>query len=244
VVHYPSSGAIEHKNFAFRDYYEGLRTMVPNTAFTPESRDVAYVSRAYRGEDSCGVEFSFTVPVLDAKHAMLGFVLLSVHAQHTFGRIGVSRLDGHKGGRLQSALFAERSRDRPGKPSCGRGQAAVGRFLAFVHPDLFRAEEHPVDVDLSQKLDALTYRGDPANQLEAWERDPLVLESFMDPVTHTEQMGAFAPVGKTRIAVGVFADPHQLGPWHSLPLSVLVWGVVANLAFLAAGLWAAARGRS
>jgi serine/threonine protein kinase len=244
LLRHPHTGAGEGHNFHFREYYAGLKRLAPEPLTAEESRGKVYVSQAYRGEASCGIESSIVVPILTPGGEAVGLVLLSMQTQHTLDGLGVAHTGTSKGVQFQSALFIERSTDRPGQRSCGQQASPIGRYITVVHPDLFRAEEYPLESHLSDQLKGLVSQAEPGAQLEGWEKAPLLVDTFLDPVTQSEQMGAFAPVGKTGLVVGIFNARSHFDQWRQLPIYVYIWTLLTNISFMLVGLWAGKSSKS
>ncbi|MFZ5896615.1 MAG: protein kinase domain-containing protein [Myxococcota bacterium] len=180
-------------NFAFRDYFKG------STGLAKDNLRQMYFGRAIRSTTSGKLEIEPSTPMYDKSGRFVGVLGGARPARSTFGAV---QMNCAGAGTCMTGLLAARDRDVP--------EGEQPKSLIFLAaPELPTGTEVALDLGLSQRIcRAVGCTPAPRNQLVADPKAKVFVEDFVDPVSGTPSLGAFAPVGKTGLIV-VVATPHS-----------------------------------
>jgi serine/threonine protein kinase len=213
--------------FAFRDYFQGQQRLAS------QGRNDVYVSRAFRSYVDNELSLGFAAPLFDAQGRHVGAVVGTTKTRATFGAV---QMNCSGNGSCMTALLGPRDRDRP-------DSALPDALSVLAEPGLGRGEEKRVASGLRQQICAhLGCVPLPHDQFRLMPKiQPLLIEDYVDSVSHTRSIAALAPVGGTGLVVLV-ATPNDavdaLSQRIIARLKAFLWVPVLAGLLLLAGLLA------
>lgn len=177
-------------DFAFRDYFQGQLRIAET-----KRRDV-YVARPFFSTGDEEPMLGLTTPLYDGER-YLGALIGRTRARATFGAV---QMNCGSGGTCMTALLGPRDRDRADQPM-------PASLYVLAAPGLRDGEGVMLEERLAGRIcSKLECQPHPANQFEPGPHGkPLVLDGYVDPITHVRSMAALASVGGTGLIVAVAA---------------------------------------
>jgi len=209
------------RDFSFRDYFRGATA--PGAAKT-------YIGRAIFGKLTERPELEIAAPMFDGE-VLIGVVVGARMAHSTFGRISMDC----RSGECSTAVYASHDREQPLEPF-------PFELTVLAARDLQEGEWRRVPPLLSREICQTVQSCVPApdRQLEELGRVEPGLIAYENPLDGRCTVGAFAPVGRTGLTIGVerecsVADRvlgfiHPLSPLQlSLAILVLTVGMFSAI---------------
>ncbi len=175
-------------DYSFRDYHRGaVRIGRAGTSHV-------YVARPFHSAGDDVPVLGLSTPLYDGER-FVGVVVASTRAGATFGSLSLD-CGGERS--CTSALLGSRDRDAP-------EQALPDSLFVLAAPGLAPGQELMLDAPLTRRICAqLECTPHERAQFQPPQRrEPLWLEDYVDPLTRTPALAAFAPVGRTGLIVMV-----------------------------------------
>jgi hypothetical protein len=183
TVHAPRVSRVIGKNYAWRDYFRGVRPL------GEAGLRAGYISRALHSEDDDLYKFGIAAPIYDGG-AWVGVVMATIGTDFALER---KRLDPTSEAGPMAVVVAPRDRSR----DTTKGE---GEYVVLLHEGLPHGAEVVID---SPRLRELRVTRAERNQLRRLYPEPIPDDAHRDPVPGFEGrwLAGFAPVGDTGFVV-------------------------------------------
>lgn len=186
--------------YAFRDYHRCATELGARVLAGSHPENAVCVSRVIRSTQDKTLNFCLAVPIIENER-MTGVLTGATKARDRFGALEMRCGPGQ----CMTALLGPRDRDDPDAP-------LPDTLVVLAHPSLKqplfnptdpRDERHVDAASVKRICDSLRCSADLQAPFGAPEAAPILLEGFVEPVTHQRSVAALAPVGRTGLIVMV-----------------------------------------